>query len=150
MSNTKIHYRRVRRADFDGVRTVLERNGQSAPTTERAHLRRFRRIVGDLGSDVYVAVVTEQVVGFVHVTYTRGFVVAHRATVEALFVAPDWQRKGIGTSLIALARRRARRHDCMDILCFGAHNAATRRFLSGQGWLPAGECFRVDLTEGGQ
>ena len=50
-----------------------------------------------LSAEVWVAMVESQPVGFIAVT--KG------ANVPALYVAPDWQAKGIGPALLAAAKQ---------------------------------------------
>src|SRR5262249_30860791 len=83
-----IRHRRGRRTDFVEIAGILAASEVPAPVPDRATLRRFRRIVSDLGADFYVALLDERLVGFVHVTYARQLAEAPRARVEALVVAP--------------------------------------------------------------
>jgi GNAT superfamily N-acetyltransferase len=146
-----IRHRRVRRTDFVAVLEVLSSSGLPIPPADRAVLRRFRRLASDLGSDFYVALAGERVVGFVHVTYARQLTVGMRGRIEALVVAPDARRDGVGTSLVTLARQRARRRGCHDLRCTpdGAENGI-RPFLTRNGWRVEGQEFRVDVAEPAQ
>jgi GNAT superfamily N-acetyltransferase len=146
-----IRHRRVRRTDFVAVLDVLSASGLPVPPPDRSALRRFRRLASDLGADFYVALAGERVVGFVHVTYARQLAVGMRGRVEALVVAPAARRDGVGTSLAALARRRARRRGCQDLRCApDLRGDAVRPFLARNGWRPEGEEFRVDLEDTAQ
>jgi GNAT superfamily N-acetyltransferase len=55
------------------------------------------------------------------------------ATVEQLYVAPDWIGRGVGRRLIDLAKRR--RPDGLELYCFQA-NANARRFYERHGFAP--------------
>ncbi len=144
MLSRPIRHRRGRRGDFAAIVEVLAASGISAPPPDRSALRRFRRIVADLGADLYVALAGVRLVGFVHVTYTRHIVLGTRARIEALVVAPDSRRSSVGRSLVQLARQRAVRRGCSELRC-SAGTAAARHFLTGTGWQSAGDEFRVDL-----
>jgi GNAT superfamily N-acetyltransferase len=146
-----IRHRRVRRTDFAAVMGVLGASGLPVPPPDRALLRRFRRLASDLGSDFYVALVGERVVGFVHLTYARQLTQAMKGRVEALVVAPEARRDGVGTSLATLARRRARRRGCSDLRCTADLQAeGIRPFLTRNGWRAEGDEFRVDLGDTAQ
>jgi len=130
-----VRLRRARRTDFVAVMKVLASNNLPVPLADRATLRRFRRIVADLGGDFYVALSGEQVVGFVHVTYARQLATAARARVEALAVQRDRQGRGIGSALLELAYRRACRRGCTDLRCeTGDAEPWFLAFLSRRGW----------------
>lgn len=142
-----IRHRRGRREDFVAIMEVLAASGVATPPPDRATLRRFRGIIADLGTDLYVALSGARVVGFVHVTYARQITVGTRARMEALVVAPDARRQGIGSSLAKLACQRAERRGCRDLRSSTLGSTSTaRQFLARNGWLPAGEEFRVDLA----
>ena len=146
-----IRHRRVRRTDFVAVVGVLSASGLPVPPPDRSLLRRFRRLASDLGTDFYVALAGERVVGFVHVTYARQLATGMRGRVEALVVAPEARRCGVGTSLAALARRRAGRRGCDDLRCTpDLQREEVRPFLTRNGWRVEGEEFRVDLDDTAQ
>jgi GNAT superfamily N-acetyltransferase len=127
--------RRARRTDFVAVMELLATSGVPVPPADRATLRRFRRIVADLGADLYVAAIDEKIVGIVHVTYARQLTGPARAHVEALLVAPPVRRRGIGSSLQAFIISRACRRGC-DTLVWAAPAAAseTSGFFGALGW----------------
>ena len=83
-----------------------------------------------------VAEVDSQVVG--HTMLSRGWVDAERALVEVVVlspmsVAPDHQRQGIGTELLAAAVVEAERLGAPVVFLEG-----DPAFYSGRGWSPAG------------
>lgn len=140
-----VRIRRARRGDFAAVREVLEASGAVSPSEERADLRRFRRIVADLGGDFYVALTPDQVIGFVHVSYVRQIATQGRARIEALVVAPEWRERGVVSSLIDHATARARRRGCAEIVWTGPADPEIPALLGTRGWQPSGETLRVDL-----
>jgi len=150
MHPVPVRLRRARRTDFTAIMRILAGNGLPVPPPDRATLRRFRRLVSDLGTDLYVAVTGEQVVGFIHTTYTRQLTVQTRARVEALAVEKEFHRRGIGTSLVVLACQRARRRSCTDLTCeVGRENDSLHTFLSRCGWADGVDLLRLELsTEG--
>jgi GNAT superfamily N-acetyltransferase len=142
-----IRHRRGRRTDFVEIAGILAASDVPVPVPDRATLRRFRRIVSDLGSDFYVALFEERLVGFVHVTYARQLADAPRARVEALIVEPAARRHGVGGSLAELARRRAERRGCRDLsYAAGALQPGAAPFLVRQGWSASGEVFLLALV----
>jgi GNAT superfamily N-acetyltransferase len=143
-----IRHRRGRRTDLFPVLGVLAESELTTPVPDRATLRRFRRLVADLGCDFYVALLDERLVGFVHVTYARQLADAPRARVEVLVVAPSARSRGVGTSLAALARRRAQRRGCGEVSYFArAAESDARSFLVRQGWQSQGEVFRLPIDQ---
>jgi N-acetylglutamate synthase-like GNAT family acetyltransferase len=147
-NHTPIRNRRARRADFGAVREILAAGGAVPAAPDRAHLRRFRRVVADLGDDFYVAVAGERVVGFVHLSYARQIFRAGRARVETLLVAPEWRERGVASSLLELAMTRARRRGCAEIGWVPPPSSEVRTLLAGLGWQSSEESFRVDLAGG--
>jgi GNAT superfamily N-acetyltransferase len=130
-----IHHRRARRTDFDAIRAILSASGLPAPEPDRAGLRRFRRVVADLGADLYLAVAAARVVGVVHVSYARHLLTGPQARLELLAIAPDARRRGIGRGLATLAAMRARRRGCAVLRCgAAAQSDDASAFLSRAGW----------------
>jgi GNAT superfamily N-acetyltransferase len=141
-------HRRVRRRDFSELAALHVACGRPAPLPDRATLRRFRRIVADLGADCYVAVERERVIGMVHTTYTRHLADGVHAQVIAWMVAPERRRLGIGDSLLQLASDRARRRRCLSLsMAPGAVEEEIAAALCRRGWQPTGPCFRIDLPQ---
>lgn len=138
--------RRGRRTDFVAVMELLAQGGSPVPPADRSTLRRFRRLTADLGTDLYVAVQRERVVGAVHVTYARQLATGARARLELLVVAPDARRQRIGSALVVLAVRRAQRRGCTELLyTHAAPDGAAGAFLARTGWTQAGEMFSMRL-----
>lgn len=142
-----IRHRRARRTDADAVWTLLSDAGIEPPAEDRSGLRRFRRLVADLSSDLYLAERDARLLGLVHVTYARHLLVGQRATLTLLVVAPVARRGGVGAGLIDLAAARARRRGC-PLLAWPGSDAAdgARDWLRRRGWREAGAHLLVDLA----
>ena len=142
--------RRSRRTDFPAVMRLLAAAGVPLPPPDRTTLRRFRRLVADLGSDLYLAVLDDAAAGLVHVSYTRQLAHAPTARIESLLVDPARRRQGIGSVLLAFADRRARRRGCAS-LCWslGTEDRASRRFAEHAGLLHTEVGVTRRLTPGG-
>ncbi|MGD9764242.1 MAG: GNAT family N-acetyltransferase [Candidatus Binatia bacterium] len=141
-----IRYRRAQRSDCDAIFALLNAAGFAANAERRADRSRFRRIVADLGGDLYVATMDEHLVGVVHLTYARHLVEGQRATLELLLVTPDARGRGVGRGLAALAAARARARRCRWLTHGdGGLDEPGRAFLARLGWRPMGEqwCFEV-------
>ncbi len=146
MLDSRVHLRRARRTDFTAVMTLLAGSGAAVPPPDRATLRRFRKLVADLGADFYLALVDGTLAGLIHVTYARQLTVLPQAQLDHLLVGADFRRRGIGAALLAFARRRARRRGCGTLCCaVGAQDSATRNFVEQGGLRPVGEWFREDV-----
>jgi len=147
MSLTPFRLRRGRRTDFIAVMELLALSGTPIPPADRATLRRFRHLTADLGTDLYLAVCGERVVGIVHVTYARQLTTGTLARIEILVVAPDRRFQGIGAALVALARQRAQRRGCAQLLCGHALPAGEiDGFFAATGWQRSGTVFSIDLA----
>ena len=59
-----------------------------------------------------------------------GFLAREGSYVHALFIAPGWQRRGIGQALVARAKAES---PALDLWTFAA-NTAARRFYEGAGF----------------
>lgn len=143
--------RRARRTDFVAVMEILSSCHLAVPPPDRATLRRFRNLVADLGSDLYVATVDERLVGVVHTTYARQVATYPFARLELLAVVPDARCQGIGTGLARHAEARARQRDCVRIGCDLSHLPAmaiteNTAFFSKSGWTAAGSVAFLALT----
>jgi N-acetylglutamate synthase-like GNAT family acetyltransferase len=150
MLTPPIRYRRARRVDFPAIDALLRAAGAPEFTPDRAMLRRFRRLVADLGADLYVAEIDARLLGVVHVTYARTLI-GQRAHLELLVVAGDARGRGIGRGLVTLAAQRARRRGCAVLCCVAAAAAdGTGAFLSHTGWRGVGEQLEFDLTDAAQ
>jgi N-acetylglutamate synthase-like GNAT family acetyltransferase len=150
MMSRPIRHRRARRSDFDAIHAIMEASGLLVPAPERSALRRFRRVVADLGADLYVAEVDSRVIGVVHLTYTRGLTGSPRGHLELLAVAPEARRQGVGRGLVALAAARARRRGGAALRCGAAATDGARAFLFCTGWRGRGEDLEFDLADTAQ
>lgn len=146
MPDTPLHIRRCRRTDFIDVMRLLGSDDAPAAVPEKRTLRRFRGIVNDLGVDLYLALVDDELAGLVHVTYARQLADGPRADIGRLVVGPSFRRKGVGTALIELARQRAIRRGCVMLSCSvpkGNNDAGA--FLEKAGLSPDGSIFVQEL-----
>jgi GNAT superfamily N-acetyltransferase len=139
----RVEIRRARRTNFTAVMGVLGASGGALPAPDRATLRRFRRLVADLGGDFYVASVDGVVAGLVHVTYARQLAAPPRASLDLLVVAPAFRRRGIGTALLAFTAQRARQRGCpaLSFLVRDPADTTARTFLQKGGFTSVGERF---------
>lgn len=140
-----VRCRRARRTDFVELMRILAESGLPVPPADHATLKRFRRIVSDLGGDLYLAMDEERTVGFVHVTYARQVATAARARIEALVVAPGARRCGVGAALLALVLGRARRRGCARVDLADPPPPEVRAFLAAGGWHESGASFSLFL-----
>ena len=130
---------------------MLTESGLAAPgEPDRATLRRFRRVVADLGSDLYVAETDGRPLGIVHMAYTRRLAGAPEAHLELLVVAPEARRQGVGGALAALAAARARRRGCSALRCPVPASGDAGAVLERLGWRRTGDVFEFDLAERAQ
>lgn len=146
MPGSDLRIRRARRADFDGVSRILERVGGSPLPPDRRTIRRFRRIVADLGSDLYVAEKEGRLLGFVYVRYSRHLAHGSQARVEQLVVEPGSEESRVRDELLGLALRRARKRDCTSLHATTRAVAPAREdWLRTSGLVPDGTDYRFSL-----
>jgi GNAT superfamily N-acetyltransferase len=144
MFDRPVRHRRAQRIDFAAVAALLAATGATVLQPDRATLRGFRRLVADLGCDLYVAAADGDIVGLVHVTYARRLAAPPGARLELLVVAPHARRRRIGRGLVELAAQRARQHGCRVLECAAAAPTA-QAFLQHIGWETSGARFQFDV-----
>lgn len=139
LPGTAVRVRRGRRRDFEAVRALL-----AAPAGE--HLARvFRRILADLGTDVYVAEDERgEIVGMVSVLYARSLV---RGGPAALLDGARARGPALLGGLIAFAEERARKRGCRRLAVrVDADDADLRAALLARGYR-SGELLVTELAE---
>lgn len=138
--------RRLRRLDAEAAFALLEASGLAVPADDRARRHRFRLLAADLGSDCYVALADETVVGLVHVTYSRHLLDGQRATLELLLVAPGRPVDVVVDALATLVAERARRRGCRSIDWRDPlRGAVADAFAVRLGAVSAGDHLRVEI-----
>lgn len=146
-----VQHRRVRRTDFDAVRTLLADGGLPSPSADRGDRHRFRRLMSDLGADLYLAERGPSALGIVHITYVRRLAAPATARIELLLVSPAARLQGIGRGLVAFAVERARRRGCAVLRCRVGPGAEVARIFFGRtGWRGGAEEFEFDLARASQ
>jgi hypothetical protein len=140
LPGTGVRIRRGRRADLGALRGLLGREGEGLE-------RVFRRLVGDLRGDVYVA---EDgggaVVGFVSLVYARSLARGGlSATLDGARVARE-PRRPLLEELVTFAEQRARRRGCVRLGAWvDPREADLRAALLARGYR-VGELLVTDLT----
>jgi hypothetical protein len=141
LPGTDVRVRRGCRRDLPKVQAVL------GETADARLTRLFRRIVADLGTDVYVAEEPGgEIVGIVSVVYARSLM---RGGLSAML---DGARarlrpaRPILDGLVAFAEARARRRGCRRLTAWiDAEDAELRATLLARGYRP-GEVFLAEMT----
>ncbi len=137
--------RRAQRRDFAGVAELCSRLGVGVLGTDRRTIRRFRRIVADLGNDLYLAEVGDSLCGLVHIVYARELVGPPRAEV-ALLLADDPSGEA-RARLLACALQRARKRQCSRVvLRMGSVPTDLAELLQREGFHCGGEWYVRDLA----
>jgi GNAT superfamily N-acetyltransferase len=140
-----LRIRRGRRTDFEALSRLA--GWPKVDGSERRSVRLFRRVVADLGADLYVAEEAGEAVGLVAVNYVRVLRLGgQRAMVEELVVRADRRGAGIGRSLLEFALRRALRRGVRAI-CAVPSSEEGERILGKAGFRPAGSWW--EWTAGG-
>jgi len=138
-----IRVRRARRDDLVPVLEILGAMGAPVPPPDRATLRRFRRLVADLGADLYVATADECVIGLVHMTYARQVATSARARIELLAAQPAAGIVAVSGRLLDWAVARARERGCCELAYeAGLSQPGVVELLSRSGWVRDGTMTR--------
>ncbi len=141
-TTTAVRIRRAHWRDFDAVASLVARCGAGTLVPERRTLRRFRHIVHDLGNDLYLAFLQDDLVGLVHIVFVRELVAPRRAEICSILVSPEAAQAEIGQVLLSFARKRARKRDCEVLLArAGATDYALVSLLRAGGFQSAGEWY---------
>src|SRR5690606_37978805 len=126
----------------DEIRALTETTALPPPDAERATLRRFRNIVGDLGCDFDVATRLGRIHGFVHVAYARDLLAGNRASLLAL-VADSAE---VRAKLFDSALVRARERHCRDLTIHaGPWTSAVDTVALGTGGTRIESGVRIEL-----
>jgi GNAT superfamily N-acetyltransferase len=141
LPGTAVRLRRGRRDDLPRLRPVL---GTAAATRLE---RGFRRLVADLGSDLYVAEDAEgEVLAVTFVVYARSLA---RHGPSALLDGArlrDGADPAVLDGLVALAEERARRRGCRRLAAWvDADDGVLRAALHARGYRP-GELLVAELA----
>lgn len=133
-----VRLRRGRRTDLTAVRALLGR-------TDRPGAQRFdRRVVTDLGGDVYVAEdAAGGLVGVVAVAYVRSLREGRWTALLDVLRARD---VALATALLECAAGRARARGCTALQTLAAAgDAGLAETLGALGWQPAGQVLGLAL-----
>jgi hypothetical protein len=142
LPGTDVRVRRGRRRDLAALGRTL-----GVPVEGRL-ARVFRRILADLGNDVYVAEdAGGELVGVVSVVYRRSLMQGGLAAVlDGVRTRPE--AAPLLDGLVAFAEERARRRGCRRLTaCVAPEDAAVRAALVARGYRP-GEAFAPDPRRG--
>ena len=142
LPGTDVRVRRGRRRDLEALGRTL-----GVPVAGRL-ARVFRRILADLGNDVYVAEdAGGELVGVVSVVYRRSLVQGGLAAVlDGVRTHPG--AVSLLDGLVAFAEERARRRGCRRLTaCVAPEDGAVRATLVARGYR-VGEAFATDLGGG--
>ncbi len=125
---------------------LAARSGLSVEPAGKSAVRRFRRLVNDLGTDLYLAFLDRtDPVGLVQITYTRRLAAAPRAEIDLLLVEPLERTGEIRDLLVRFADTRARQRGC-GVLQIRIPLAASQVPLPPDGFEPMDTGFVRILT----
>jgi ribosomal protein S18 acetylase RimI-like enzyme len=130
----------------DLVITKLETDGQASQCARMmAHsepwitLRRdyptALKMLQDTSREVYVALIGEQVVGFIVLVMHGPF----RGYLQTVGVMPQWRNRGIGTKLIEYAEGRILREAPNVFMCVSSFNEQAQKLYARLGYEVVGE-----------
>lgn len=126
---------------------LVQRTEEREWPSEKTLVRLFRRLVNDLGYDLYVAEQNDEVCGVVMVGYRRLLVQGGLcAMLDGVITVENGGE--IGQRLIAFAKERAQKRGCriFQAQMGGQQGEEWGRLLSAAGFTSAGEWFSCPLT----
>jgi hypothetical protein len=139
LPGTRLRVRRGRRRDLPQVEAVL------GPERSARLGRVYRRLIADLGSDVYVAEdAAGDIVGIVAVVYARSLVRGLSAMLDG--VRTRERSSELVQELVAFAEERARRRGCRRLTAWVDADVELRAALLARGYR-AGETLVADLAD---
>jgi hypothetical protein len=141
LPGTAVRVRRGRRRDLAGVESLL------GPAARSGIERIFRRIVADLGTDVYVAEDRQgAIVGLVSVVYARSLVRGGvSAVLDGARARPE-PGPGVLEGLVAFAEERARKRGCRRLTAWvDPEDRDLRAMLVARGYR-SGELLVAELA----
>jgi len=147
VENGRLKIRRGKRVDFTAVIALVQRTEGREWPPEKALVRLFRRLVSDLGYDLYVAEQNGEVCGVVMVGYRRLLIQGGLcAMLDGVITVESGGE--IGQRLITFAKERARKKGCRLVQALVSEQQGEEwgRLLSTAGFTPAGEWFSCPLT----
>jgi ribosomal-protein-alanine N-acetyltransferase len=130
----------------DLVITKLENDGQASQCarmmahsepwiTLRRDYQTALKMLQDTSREVYVALIGEQVVGFIILVMHGPF----RGYIQTVGVIPRWRNRGIGTKLIEFAERRILREAPNVFMCVSSFNEQAQKLYARLGYEVVGE-----------
>ena len=91
-------------------------------------------LASDPSKEAYVATITAEVVGFIILDMRGSFV----GYIKSIGVLPGWQKKGIGSQLMAFAEERIFRDSPNVFICVSTFNTGARDFYQHLGYQVVG------------
>ncbi len=92
-------------------------------------------IISDPTREVYLAVIGDEIAGFVILEMNGAFV----GYVKSIFVSPGWRGKGVGERLMAFTEERIFSETPNVFLCVSDFNESARKFYERLGYKAVGE-----------
>lgn len=93
------------------------------------------KMLRDTSREVYVALIGEQVVGFIILAMHGPF----RGYIQTVGVMPRWRNRGIGTRLIEFAEQRILREAPNVFMCVSSFNEKAQKLYARLGYEVVGE-----------
>ena len=101
-----------------------------------ARAERWRKIIPQADGRTGVYLVSEQIVGFIHLCSARDLdSSADTGEVASIYLDPEYWRQGIGSELIVWAETQAKQRDWQELVLFVLDsNSQARAFYESTGW----------------
>ena len=135
-SNNKVNakIRRLQRANETQECAKFMANFEPWLTLQRTYDDSIKILNHPL-KEVYLAVVEDEIVGFIILQMTGSFV----GYIQTICIKPDWRNRGIGTRLLKFAEYRIFRETPNVFMCVSSFNEGAQRLYKRLGYEVVGE-----------
>jgi ribosomal-protein-alanine N-acetyltransferase len=134
--NPNVDLRIIKLENVDQARECARLMSTSEPwITLRRDYDLCLRILTDPSREVYVALLKDELVGFIILIMRGAFV----GFIQTVAVKPEWRSKGIGTGLLRFAEKRIFEDTANVFLCVSSFNDKAQKLYKRLGYETIGE-----------
>jgi len=136
MSNTRVEIgiRRLERKADAEICARMMANSEPWITLRRDYDASLK-ILTDSSREVYLAIVSDEIVGFTILTMHGAFV----GYLQSVCVAPEWRGKGIGSQLMDYVEKRILGETPNVFICVSSFNERVQKLYERRGYEVVGE-----------
>lgn len=132
--NVSVEIRKLQRADEAHKCAQFMTNSEPWSTLRRTYDDSIR-ILNDPSREVYLAVLKDEIVGFIILQMKGAFV----GYIQTVGVMPSWRNRGVGSKLIEFAEDRIFSETPNVFMCVSSFNQKAQQLYKRLGYNPVGE-----------